>query len=64
MARIARREILEKLRAKIARGFRSVANRRLIRLPHHINDPAFADAAVAAFNEIAQRPATGRAQRL
>ncbi|MBV8410998.1 MAG: Tm-1-like ATP-binding domain-containing protein, partial [Alphaproteobacteria bacterium] len=48
----------------IARGFRSVANRRLIRLPHHINDPAFADAAVAAFNEIAQRPATGRAQRL
>ena len=28
-------------------------NRRLIRLPFHINDPAFADAAVAAFREIA-----------
>jgi uncharacterized protein (UPF0261 family) len=26
--------------------------RRLVRLPLHINDPAFADAAVAAFNEI------------
>lgn len=28
-------------------------NRRLIKLPFHINDPAFADAAVAAFREIA-----------
>jgi uncharacterized protein (UPF0261 family) len=28
--------------------------RRLVRLPHHINDPAFADALVANFNEIAQ----------
>jgi uncharacterized protein (UPF0261 family) len=28
------------------------ASRRLIRLPFHINDPAFADAAVAAFEEI------------
>ena len=27
-------------------------SRRLIRLPHHINDPAFAEAAVAAFREI------------
>ena len=29
------------------------ADRRLLRLPHHINDPAFADAAVAAFRAIA-----------
>jgi uncharacterized protein (UPF0261 family) len=29
------------------------ADRRLLRLPHHINDPAFADAAVAAFRQIA-----------
>ena len=27
-------------------------NRKLLRLPHHINDPAFADALVANFNEI------------
>jgi uncharacterized protein (UPF0261 family) len=29
------------------------AHRRLTRLPYHINDPAFADAAVAAFREMA-----------
>ena len=29
------------------------ADRRLVRLPLHINDPAFADAVVAAFREIA-----------
>jgi uncharacterized protein (UPF0261 family)/ABC-type branched-subunit amino acid transport system ATPase component len=48
----------------IAGNFRSGSNRRLIRLSHHINDPAFAEAAVAAFNGINQRLATGgRAQR-
>jgi uncharacterized protein (UPF0261 family)/ABC-type branched-subunit amino acid transport system ATPase component len=48
----------------IAGSFRSGSNRRLIRLPHHINDPAFADAAVAAFNDVLQHPASGgRAQR-
>jgi uncharacterized protein (UPF0261 family) len=31
---------------------RWTAKRQLVRLPVHINDPAFADAAVAAFNEI------------
>lgn len=36
----------------IAGGFQETANRRLVRTPHHINDPAFADAAVAALNEI------------
>ena len=29
-------------------------NRQLIRLPHNINDPAFADALVAAWREIAR----------
>jgi uncharacterized protein (UPF0261 family) len=36
----------------IASNFRPATNRRLLRLPHHINDPQFADALVAAFNEI------------
>ena len=33
--------------------FRPGPNRRLTRLPHNVNDPAFADALVAAFGEIA-----------
>jgi len=37
----------------LATSARWSGNRRLIRLPFHINDPAFADAAVAAFREIA-----------
>jgi uncharacterized protein (UPF0261 family) len=36
----------------IAGEFRSSANRKLIRLPHHINDAAFAQALVAHFKEI------------
>jgi uncharacterized protein (UPF0261 family) len=36
----------------IAASVRWTDNRRLIRLPYHINDPQFADAAVAAFREI------------
>jgi uncharacterized protein (UPF0261 family)/ABC-type branched-subunit amino acid transport system ATPase component len=43
----------------IAANFRGGANRRLARLPHHLNDPAFASALVAAFHEIAQAPAPG-----
>ena len=35
-----------------ARRFRETGDRRLIRSPHHINDPAFAAAAVAALEEI------------
>jgi len=37
-------------------NFRSTANRKLVRLSHHINDAAFAEALVANFNEIAQTP--------
>ena len=48
----------------IAGSFRSGANRRLVRLPHHVNDPAFADALVAAFNEIADTRAGVRALRV
>ncbi len=48
----------------IAGSFRSGANRRLVRLPHHVNDPAFADALVAAFNEIADARAGVRALRV
>jgi uncharacterized protein (UPF0261 family) len=33
---------------------RPTARRRLIRLPHHINDPQFAAALVASFREIAE----------
>jgi uncharacterized protein (UPF0261 family) len=32
---------------------RPTSNRRIVRLPHHINDPEFADALVAAYREIA-----------
>jgi uncharacterized protein (UPF0261 family)/ABC-type branched-subunit amino acid transport system ATPase component len=37
----------------IATNFRAGADKKLIRLPHHINDEAFADALVAAWREIA-----------
>ena len=38
--------------------FRSSPERKLIRLPHHINDEAFADALVAAWHDV-QRAAAG-----
>jgi uncharacterized protein (UPF0261 family) len=37
----------------LAAGVRQTAGRRLVRVPHHINDPAFAEAAIAALDEIA-----------
>jgi uncharacterized protein (UPF0261 family) len=33
-------------------GIEATANRRVARLPHHINDPEFADALVAAYREL------------
>lgn len=38
----------------IEQGAPWTGDRRLMRVPHHINDPAFAEAAVAAFREIAR----------
>ena len=40
--------------AAIEQGFRRGANRELRRLPHHINDDAFAEALVAAWHEVFQ----------
>jgi uncharacterized protein (UPF0261 family) len=37
----------------LAAGLRTGADRKLLRLPHHINDEAFADALVAAWRELA-----------
>ena len=36
----------------ISNGFRSGADRKLVRLPHHVNDEAFAAALVSAFREV------------
>jgi uncharacterized protein (UPF0261 family) len=36
----------------IASNFRSGPNRRLLKIPHHINDPEFAAALVASFFEV------------
>jgi uncharacterized protein (UPF0261 family) len=49
--------------AAIEQGFRPTADRRLERLPLHVNDEAFADALVAAWRAVAERPATRRAAR-
>jgi uncharacterized protein (UPF0261 family)/ABC-type branched-subunit amino acid transport system ATPase component len=47
----------------IERNFRGGANRELKRLPHNINDEAFADALVAAWRDAARAPAAMRALR-
>jgi uncharacterized protein (UPF0261 family)/ABC-type branched-subunit amino acid transport system ATPase component len=44
--------------ATIEQHFRSGAERKLVRLPHHINEDAFADALVAAWYDV-QRAAAG-----
>ena len=43
----------------IAANFRAGGSRRLVRVPHHINDPEFAAAAVAAFQDVIREPVTG-----
>jgi uncharacterized protein (UPF0261 family) len=45
----------------IAAGFRAGPNRTLLRLPHNINDQAFADALVASFDAIVGTPTAERA---
>jgi uncharacterized protein (UPF0261 family) len=42
---------------QISTNFRTGSNKKLLRLPHHINDPSFAEALVASFNDIAQTTA-------
>jgi uncharacterized protein (UPF0261 family)/ABC-type branched-subunit amino acid transport system ATPase component len=46
----------------IASGFRVGSNRKLVRLPHNINDQAFCDALVAAFDEVVGLPAAATAR--
>ena len=46
--------------AAIEQGFRVGADRKLMRLPLHINDEAFADALVAAWREVARPAADAR----
>ena len=43
----------------IGSGFRAGTNRKLVRLPHNINDQAFCDALVASFEEIAASAPAG-----
>jgi uncharacterized protein (UPF0261 family)/ABC-type branched-subunit amino acid transport system ATPase component len=44
----------------ITSGFRAGTYRKLVRLPHNINDQAFCDALVAAFDEVVGAPAAAR----
>ena len=44
--------------ASLEERFRAGADRKLIRLPHHINDEVFIDALVAAWREVAARTPT------
>jgi uncharacterized protein (UPF0261 family) len=46
----------------ITSGFRPGSRRKLVRLPHNINDQAFCDALVAAFDEVVGEPALARPQ--
>jgi uncharacterized protein (UPF0261 family)/ABC-type branched-subunit amino acid transport system ATPase component len=47
----------------IATNFRSGSNRKLIRVAHHINDPEFAAAAVAAFDDVMRQATAGSLAR-
>ncbi len=46
----------------IASGFRVGPRRKLVRLPHNINDQAFCDALVGAFDEVVGEPSLVRPQ--
>ena len=46
--------------ATIAQHFRATPQRQLIRLPLHINDEAFAEALVAAWQAVSRPPAGAR----
>jgi uncharacterized protein (UPF0261 family) len=46
--------------AALEQGFRAGADRRLLRLPLHVNDEAFAEALVAAWREVAPAAADAR----
>ena len=47
----------------LVRGLAAGAQRRVLRLPHHINDEAFAQAIVDAWEEVQARPAATRPAR-
>ena len=47
----------------ITSGVRATAQRKIVRLPHNVNDPAFVDALVAAFGEIAREPVAAAGAR-
>jgi uncharacterized protein (UPF0261 family)/ABC-type branched-subunit amino acid transport system ATPase component len=49
--------------AALEERFRSGAERKLLRLPNHINDEAFVDALVAAWREVASRSEVGSLAR-
>ena len=42
--------------AALEEGFRPAAERKLVRLPNHINDDAFIEALVSAWRDVASRP--------
>jgi uncharacterized protein (UPF0261 family) len=44
----------------IEQNFRKGTQRQLIRLPHHINDDAFAEALVAAWHDVSRAPTSAR----
>src|SRR5882724_8052347 len=47
----------------ITSGVRATAQRKIVRLPHNVNDPEFVDALVAAFGEIAREPVAAAGAR-
>jgi uncharacterized protein (UPF0261 family)/ABC-type branched-subunit amino acid transport system ATPase component len=47
----------------IEQNFRAGSRRKLLRLPHHVNDEAFADALVAAWHEVSTFTSGARAAR-